>query len=455
MPITSVIDLVEEVLRLQVLTGPQKTELQTELAPRLAEPRALAGEMIKRGWLTPYQINHIIPGKSNELVLGPYVLMERIGEGGMGQVFKALHTVLRRIDAIKVMRTSGHRPGDSLPRFLLEAIAGGKVDHKNLVAVRTADRVGECVYLAMEHIDGTDLGRLVQGMPKGLPIVQACDYMRQSALGLEHAHQKGLVHRDVKPSNLMVTREGVVKVLDLGLARVQEADQLNTRLTRPDAVMGTPDYMSPEQINSSSDADARSDIYSLGCTFYHLLTGQPPYAGGSIMDKLRKHCDNEPAPMRKQRPEISEGLEAVVRRMMARDPARRYQTAGEVIRALGPFCEVPMAVSLDQPMPASLPFVDTPASQGKVPTEQHAETLPSLGLVPVTPACATAVQPKPKRIPSGTLLVIGAPIGILVLCYLIMFPFGSLFEKKPPVDEFDSKVREASKPTLVVDPSGE
>jgi serine/threonine-protein kinase len=460
MPITSVIDLVEEVLRLQVLTGPQRTELQSELAPRLAEPRALAADLIKRGWLTPYQVNHIIPGHSNELILGPYVLMERIGEGGMGEVYKALHTVLRRIDAVKVMHSGGQRHGDSLPRFFLEAIAAGKVDHRNLVAVRTADRAGDCVYLAMEYIDGADLGRLVQSSPNGLPISQACDYIRQTALGLQHAHEKGLVHRDIKPSNLMVTREGVVKVLDLGLARVQESDQVGARLTRPDAVMGTPDYMSPEQINSSSNVDARSDIYSLGCTLHHLLTGQPPYAGGGTMDKLRKHCDSEAPSMRSHRPDIPEQLDAIVRRMMARDPAQRFQSAGEIVRALGPFCELPLAVSLVEPLPASVPNIEPlPVAQASVPTSQHADTLPSIHSVPVAvpnPVMVEPIEPQRKRPPGRRkLLVIGGAAAGLVLVVLLVKLLTGGKKTDDSGGTGDKGKPKTSKPTLVVDPNGE
>src|SRR5439155_510617 len=200
-------------------------------------------------------------------------------------------------------------------RFRQEAVAAGRVAHRNLVAVHTAEARGDTFFLAMELLDGSDLGRVVAHHPGGLPVGQACEVVRQAALGLQAAHAAGLIHRDVKPSNLMLTSDGTVKVLDLGLACVRRSEQDDSRLTRPGAMMGTPDYMPPEQFVDAYAVDERADIYSLGCTLYHLLTGRPPFPGGSIYEKMRQHCDHEAPPLRGRRPEVPAELAALIHRM--------------------------------------------------------------------------------------------------------------------------------------------
>jgi serine/threonine protein kinase/nitrous oxidase accessory protein NosD len=482
MPITTVIDLVKEVVQLQVLTSAQRTELESSLAPNIPEPRPLAGELIKRGWLTPFQVNLLFTNRAQELRLGPYTLLERIGEGGMGQVYKALHTVLRRIDAVKTIRLGPQLPrsGDSLPRFLQEAMATGKVDHKHLVAVRTAEAKGDTFYLAMELIDGMDLGRLLQREPDGLPVGLACDYIRQAALGLQHAHEKGLVHRDVKPSNLMATRDGLVKVLDLGLACIRSAEQSETRLTRPGAMMGTPDYMPPEQFNNAQAVDERSDVYSLGCTLYHLLAGKPPFPEGTIMEKMRHHCDHEPVPLHEKRPEVPPELSAVVHRMMAKDPAARVQTAQDVARALAPFCQSTDAIPVAVVAPAAMPVRVPEPPQAEVPTErgQEDDSLPAAP--PPRPSSGPTVIEPPARPRRRALLYAGGGVlaaGMLVLLFVTLG--GKKTEDPPREDKKDDKTatrdkdrekdketnkdknkdkdkaeEEEKKPTLVVDPNG-
>jgi serine/threonine protein kinase/nitrous oxidase accessory protein NosD len=470
MPITTVIDLVNEVIRLQVLTSAQRTELESSLAPNIPEPRPLAAELIKRGWLTPFQVNLLFTNRGQELRLGPYTLLERIGEGGMGQVFKALHTVLRRVDAVKTIRLGPQQPrlGDSLPRFLQEAMAAGKVDHKHLVAVRTAEAKGDTFYLAMEFIDGIDLGRLMQREPDGLPIGLACDYVRQAALGLQHAHEKGLVHRDIKPSNLMATRDGLVKVLDLGLACIRSDEETATRLTRPGAMMGTPDYMPPEQFNNAQAVDERSDVYSLGCTLYHLLAGKPPFAEGTIMEKMRHHCDHEPVPLHERRPEVPVAVSALVKRMMAKDPDGRLQSAQEVTRALAPFCQPTDAIPLATVPPAATPVrLPEPPPQADIPTE-HSREDDSLPAEPPSPPSTgpTVIAPgKPRR---KALLYGGGGVLAAVALVLIVLNLGGKQGGDPPPDgkkddgvaasdkekDKDKKEEEEKKPTLVVDPNG-
>jgi tRNA A-37 threonylcarbamoyl transferase component Bud32 len=257
----------------QMLERAQLEEL-TVLQGRFAEPRGLARELLQRDWLTAYQVNQILQGKGDQLVLGPYLLLERLGAGGMGQVFKARHRLMKRLVALKVIRKDRLADPEAVARFQREIRAAAQLSHPNIVIAHDAAQVGDTHFLVMEYVEGTDLARLVKQQGP-LPVAQACDYVRQAALGLQHAHERGLVHRDVKPANLLLTRSGVVKVLDVGLARLHPAGgETVAEVTHEGAVMGTPDYIAPEQACESHTVDIRADIYSLGCTLYHLLTGR-------------------------------------------------------------------------------------------------------------------------------------------------------------------------------------
>jgi tRNA A-37 threonylcarbamoyl transferase component Bud32 len=255
----------------------------------------------------------------------------------MGQVFKARQVRLDRVVAIKVIRPDRLAHPEALSRFQREARAAARLAHPNVVTVHDCGLVGDAAFLVLEYVEGTDLGKLVRSGP--LPVAQACEYARQAALGLQHAHERGLIHRDVKPSNLLLDARGsVVKVLDLGLALLAGAgqDQAATELTAPGAVLGTPAYLAPEQALDSHSVDTRADVYSLGCTLYHLLAGQPPFRGSSTTELLLKHQSAEPPPLPKVRPGVPAEVQAVVARMMAKHPEHRYQTPAEVVAALAP-----------------------------------------------------------------------------------------------------------------------
>src|SRR5262249_45526423 len=270
-------------------------------ARRFSDPRNLAQALMKKTWLTPYQVNQIFQGQANSLVLGQYRLLERVGEGGMGQVFKARHQSMGRIVALKVIRKDRLENEVAVKRFRREIQIVGQLAHPNIVLAFDADAVGQSHFFAMEFVDGIDLSRLVkQSGP--LPVAQACDYIRQAAMGLQHAHERGLVHRDIKPGNLLLAKadsgingtssragrgkrtggaagKPLIKILDMGLARLScfDEDSTTMQLSQDGTVMGTPDYMAPEQGKNSHLVDWRADIYSLGCTFYYLLTGQMPF----------------------------------------------------------------------------------------------------------------------------------------------------------------------------------
>jgi len=268
-----------------------------------------------------------------------YEITRELGRGGMGVVYLAQNKIMGRTEVLKVV--SGHllnRRG-VVDRFLAEIRNAARLRHPNIVTAYSVLRVGESLVLAMEHVEGLDLAKMVQARGP-LPVANACNYVHQAALGLQHAHEHGMVHRDIKPSNLMLTRQGnraLIKVLDFGLAKVQREGAVDGGLTHEGQMLGTPDYIAPEQISDARRADIRADIYSLGCTLYYLLTGGPPFEGTSLYDILQAHHSMEATPLNLARPEVPVELAALVAKMMAKEPERRFQTPNEVADALKPF----------------------------------------------------------------------------------------------------------------------
>jgi serine/threonine-protein kinase len=338
-----------------VLDSAQLEAVSQELAAKYGEPKRLAAELVKRGWLTAYQARYVLAGQPQALVLGPYLLIDRIGEGMAGKVYKARHTPRNLIVALKVLHKETLEDPELLGRFKREIEVAAALSHPNIVRAYEAGTIGGTThFLAMEFVDGTDLEKMVKD--KGsLPADQACNYIRQACLGLHQAQEKGLVHRDIKPSNLLVslseeeslnvtrsggwpTPWGVVKILDLGLARITPTPQSTTKnltvMSGCSVMLGTPDFMAPEQALDFASADARSDIYSLGCTFYYLLTGSLVFPGGTLPEKLIKHQAIEPKPIEQFRSDLPAELLALVRKMMAKDPKDRQQSPGEVTREL-------------------------------------------------------------------------------------------------------------------------
>jgi WD40 repeat protein/serine/threonine protein kinase len=354
MAVASVVDLIEVVRPHQLLESAQLDELERSLRTQFLDAKSLASELVKRGWLTPYQANQILRGEGDGLVLGAYVLLERLGEGGMGVVFKARHQKLGRIVAMKIIRMERLDNPDNVRRFQREIRAAAQLSHPNIVHAYDADQAGDTHFFVMEYVEGIDLKALVtKSGPR--PLTEACDLIRQAALGLQHAHERGLVHRDIKPSNLLLAAAGlrpsaagnqpaaegrsqtaVVKLLDLGLARLEAAanDEASGTLTHEGLVMGTLDYLAPEQAKNAHGVDIRADLYSLGCTFYFLLAGRAPFAGCSHMDKLFKHQWEEPPPLEKLRADVPPALAAIVRKLMAKKPADRFQTPAELAASL-------------------------------------------------------------------------------------------------------------------------
>jgi serine/threonine-protein kinase len=305
--------------------------------------------------------------------LGKFLLLQLLGKGGCGTVWRAQDTELDRVVAVKIPHTSLLTSPGLRERFRREARAAAQLSHPNIVTLFEVTQVEDTPLLVMEYVEGTNLGRLVE-QSGPLPVRQACDCIRQAALGLQHAHERGLVHRDVKPANLLLTApsparasagQGVVKVLDLGLARLpRRPADADSSLTEPGCLMGTADFMAPEQGRDARTADARADVYSLGCSLYYLLTARLPFPGGTASEKLLRHHLEEPAPLEQLQPAVSPALAAVVRKMMARHPADRYQTAAEVAIALTAVHEAADKPASASPLEAA-PAAPQPTSGGR------------------------------------------------------------------------------------------
>jgi serine/threonine protein kinase/WD40 repeat protein len=304
------------------------------------DPRALAKILLQKKWLTRYQINEVAAGRAKGLRIGPYIVLDRLGEGGMGQVLKARHEHMGRVVALKLIRKEKLEKANSVARFYQEVKAAAALIHPNIVMAFDAGQAGGTHFFSMEYVAGTDLARLVN-KDGPLPVAQACEYIRQAAIGLQHAHERGLVHRDIKPSNLLVSAaEGsspVVKLLDLGLARLGDSFAQDTHLTKMGQVLGTPDYLAPEQALDSRSVDIRADIYSLGCTLFFLLTGRPPFQAEALAHLLLKHQMEAIPNVRELRPDAPEGLALLLQRMLAKKPEQRPAIPTEVAAALEPF----------------------------------------------------------------------------------------------------------------------
>jgi serine/threonine protein kinase len=367
MVLKAVTDLVSALQALPLLDAARLDEVSNVLQHQCADAKSLAKELIKRRWLTPFQAVQLLRGLGQDLILGPYLLLDQLGHGGMGLVFKARHQLMNRIVAIKIIHKRTKRHAEAVRRFQREVRASAQLSHPNIVLAHDAAQIGETHFLVMEYVDGIDLGRLVE-QRGALPPEQACDYIRQAARGLQHSHERGLVHRDIKPSNLLIAREGVVKILDLGIVRLEQGPEEDSgpalgpnpaeskdtggsgALTQTGVVIGTPDYIAPEQAADAHHADIRADIYALGCTLYFLLTGRPPFPEGSQAEKLAQQQEAEPPAVEKLCTVLPAGLAPVLRKMMAKRPEDRYQTPAEVVEALEPLAastSFPVGLLLD------------------------------------------------------------------------------------------------------------
>jgi eukaryotic-like serine/threonine-protein kinase len=321
--------------------------------PQIAACLSAAGDneatlsqyLIKEGFLTRFQVCQLRAGAANFRV-GKYVITDCLGRGGNGVVFKARHRLMQRSVALKTVDTrSLHHANEALARFKREIEIVSRLEHPNIVRALDVLQTRTHTYLVLEFVTGKDLGAVVKDRGP-LPIHEAVNYAIQAAGALHYAHGQGVVHRDLKPANLLLTTEGVVKLSDLGLAKLYEGGY-DPRLTLEGVCLGTPEYMPPEQAEDTHSADPRSDIYSLGATLFHLLTGQLPVNGNSYMHRLKHLLTAPPRPLLNAYPEAPPQLAAVVDRMRERDPANRPVSALEVIALLQPFAKETSSLELD------------------------------------------------------------------------------------------------------------
>ncbi len=323
----------------------------------LTNSSAIAQALVARKVLTDWQSEKLLQGRHKGFILGRYRLLSLLGTGEMSAVYLAEHIMMERRCAIKVLPANKVQDTSYLGRFHREARAVASLNHSNIVKAFDVDKqhegAAEIHFLVMEYVNGKNLGKMV--LERGpLPYVELVDYIRQAADGLHHAHEAGLVHRDIKPDNLLIDQTGVVKLLDLGLARFFNAsDEESLTIKHDEKVLGTADFLAPEQAIDSHKVDLRADIYSLGCTLYYGLTGHPPFTDGSLVQRLLAHQTRRPPSIKYDRPDIPEGLLAIVEKMMAKKPGDRYQTAADVAEALGrwlvehggtPWCEAHAAL---------------------------------------------------------------------------------------------------------------
>lgn len=305
-------------------------QLKTEAGTGPAIDSALVGRrLVEAGLLSGWQCEKLLEGRHKGFFVGKYKLLDHLGTGGMSSVYLAEHLLMQRRVAIKVLPRAKVQDASYLARFHREAQAVAALDHRNIVRAYDVDNDGDVHYLVMEYVEGRDLLVVVRERgPLDYPLV--ADYIRQAADGLAHAHEAGLIHRDVKPANLLVDAAGVVKLLDLGLARFTGEDLASLTLANDENVLGTADYLAPEQAIDSHHVDTRADIYSLGCTVYYLLAGHPPFPDGTLPQRLMMHQKDPPPSIHKDRPDAPDDLVKTCLWMMGKKPDDRPQSAAEV-----------------------------------------------------------------------------------------------------------------------------
>ncbi|MEK6235282.1 MAG: serine/threonine protein kinase, partial [Planctomycetales bacterium] len=326
----SVEDYKQLILEHKLVEEPQLEKVLAKLSESYGdkpyEVETLADSMVEAKLVTLWQnkvimegrVKSLLGGKHQGFFVGTYKLLRHLGTGGMNAVYLAEHTVMRRQVAIKVLSFGGDDDQAFLERFRMESRAIAALDDPNIVRAHDFNNDEDIYYLVMEFVEGKDLHHIIK--EKGaLPFETAADYIQQSSKGLAHAHQMGLIHRDIKPANLLVDNKKVVKLLDLGIARLAESDEEHSiTKTHSDSILGTADYLAPEQALDSHDVDARADIYSLGCTLYFLLTGHPPFSRGSLAQRMLMHQMQEPPSIYEDRPNAPPGLVEICQKMMAK-----------------------------------------------------------------------------------------------------------------------------------------
>jgi serine/threonine protein kinase len=393
------------------------------------DTRNIVATMVREGLITFFQGEQFLLGKWKGFTLGKFKLLERIGVGGMGQVFLCEHTYMRRRVAIKVLPPSKAGDPVSLGRFYREARVASALEHPHVVRTFDIDQDGPLHFLVMEYVDGTSLLEIVKKLGP-LNVLRSCHYIRQACLGLQYAYAAGMIHRDIKPGNIMVERKGTAKLLDMGLARFyrDEKDQLTLKYDDKN-VLGTADYVAPEQTRDSRNIDIRADIYGMGATFYYVLTGQPPFPEATIADKLIAHQTKKARPVRELRPEVPPGVSKIIEKMLAKDPKDRYQTPQEVADALEVWTQQPIDPPpveempklspaatdpsfMPPPPPAPIQARDESSVRPEVPVANRSVSSPEFKLPDITPAALEDARtvPVPPAAPRPAVATMSRPL---------------------------------------------
>jgi serine/threonine-protein kinase len=316
------------------------------------DPISLAERLVKDGAITVYQARRFLSGKPQGLVVGRYVILDRIGSGSMGRVYKAHHQMMDRVVALKIIAPEIAANEKVVARFQREMKLVGRLDHPNVVRAFDADQINKVLYIVMEYVAGQSLGERLKKGP--IPPAEMFDFAAQAALGLAHAHEQGMVHRDIKPSNMLQTEDRKIKILDLGLGLLLEADTHATFATADGIAVGTVDYMSPEQA-LGREVDGRSDLFSLGCAMFHLMTGKLAFPGESPIDRLGRRIGSRPVPITDYIPEMPQAAVRVLEKLMAVKPGDRYANASEAAEALQSVVRPKTRPSPKAPPPAPEP----------------------------------------------------------------------------------------------------
>lgn len=358
-----------------------------------SDAKKVADYLVQAGLLTDWHCGKLLDRKYKGFFLGKYKLLGHIGTGGMSSVYLGEHVLMRRQRAIKVLPKG--RVGDSsyLERFHREAQATASLEHPNVVRAYDVDNEGDTHYLVMEYVKGQDLQNIVNEQG-GLDYEKAADYIAQAARGLAYSHKEGLIHRDVKPANLLLDEEGVIKILDLGLALFSEDENASLTILHNENVLGTADYLAPEQAINSHEVDRRADIYALGCTFYFTLTGHAPFCEGTLAQRIARHQTQMPPDIREDRPDCPRELVDICVKMMQKKADDRYQSCGEIVAALNSWLAneaapakavdaqmsqrskaavaAGMAVGSNSSAKVGVPVIDRSPSGGKTPPQTPA-----------------------------------------------------------------------------------
>jgi serine/threonine-protein kinase len=330
------------------------SKVEAAVPATVATPVDAARALIAAGHLTKFQAERLLAGKTDGFHLGPYVILEQVGRGSMGRVYKARHQTMNRPVAVKVIAAELTKSASERQAIQKEVRAAAQLNHENIVTAYDANEIGDRFYLVLEYVDGPNLDLLIK-QRGALPIPEVCELLWQAAMGLDHAHTHGMIHRDIKPSNLLVTRpskttpDQLLKISDFGIAKFSPRPSL-TQTPAPGASLGSADYTAPELTNHPQHADHRIDLYSLGAVAYFLLTGNPPFAGGNAEEKARRHLWEEPARLELVRRDIPPVLAILVHQMLSKNPLHRPGTAAEVVsRIEGLLASFGDAISFDLP----------------------------------------------------------------------------------------------------------